>query len=94
MIDAIAASPRSPCPTLALIYQDQNDDTLTASIEITGLICSNIPPFHLGKPSIYRLDRHNSYKKMRGMVVDMDPCFWIRYQSESQPSGSNTTNPI
>jgi hypothetical protein len=79
MIDAVVASPRSPCPTLARIYQDQNDDTLTASLEIIGLICSNIPPFHLGKPSIYRLERHNSHKKMRVWLRIWLLDFWIRY---------------
>jgi hypothetical protein len=41
--------------------------------KIISLISEKLPPFHLGNPSIYRLERHNNHEKMRGMVEDMAP---------------------
>jgi hypothetical protein len=43
------------------------------SPEIRGLICSNAYFFHLGKPSIYKIEKKNHHAKMRGMVEYMDP---------------------
>jgi hypothetical protein len=62
MIDAIVASPSSPCPNFARMYQDQNDDTLT-----------DYSLFHLGNPSIYNLESHKHHEKMKDMVEDMAP---------------------
>jgi hypothetical protein len=36
-------------------------------------LISKIPPFYLGKPSIYRIERHKNHEKMRVMVEYMDP---------------------
>ena len=41
--------------------------------KIISLISENFLTFHLGKPSIYRLERHNHHEKMKDMVEDMDP---------------------
>jgi hypothetical protein len=41
--------------------------------KIKVFIPERFPPFHLGKSSIYRLERHNNHEKMRGMVEDVAP---------------------
>jgi hypothetical protein len=40
------------------------------STKISGLIRQSFP-LQLGKPSIYRLERHKIHEKMRDMVEDM-----------------------
>jgi hypothetical protein len=51
-----------------------SSNPLHESTKIKCLIPEKItPPFHLGNPSIYRLERHNNHEKMRDMVEDMAP---------------------